>query len=226
MGIGNYNINLIADRALEHKFGERANQLGLQRARVVVAIYESVFTPEQRRAIKSLKGWTQQLDNGTTLYLRCGDRDYRLECVRFGKSADLAAEGAVLKGALLPNHDFKHRRHDVPAEVCDQVNAFATALAQFERDYINTREEMRAFLLAAPNLKALARDWPEGEPFYRDLLPAKRINLPAVRIEAINKLFELPIDEQAKLKADASAEPTPPANAPLTPSLAAAVEQR
>lgn len=185
--------HLIIHAAIKHRF--LARQFALHRAFVdlVDRIRAHVFTRAQLDAINMLGSeWMEHSNRFVRIAHKGNNMCVGLE---YPVTPDICPQAAERRDQLLVPYKFTIRYMDVSQEIYDAACGYVKDFRTLEKDVEHARTALSNYLAGFRNLTALAKAWPEGEPFYRGLLVPKVTNLPAVQTEAVNKLFDLPIDE-------------------------------
>lgn len=214
MPISRHHMSTIMKRAIAHRFTPISHQLQRERADLLERIRSEMFTPEQIKAIEALGPAHMDSCAGFRTHggFKNGSRVSIIIPYEYGGDVCPIAE-EKLRRLLVPNSFHYNCGVDSSQETLDLIDAFNKRTRDFARDKEAAELSLHNYLVGFKNLAALVKAWPEGEPFYRGLDAPAVTRLPAVQTEAINKLFELPIDET----------PEPDERQPLDASLAAAV---
>lgn len=186
----------VAKEMLKHRFAGEVEKLWTARAAFAASIYEDIFPKKMRAEMDALPdGW---LPTTECVAVKFGASFERLYFN--GRTYD-ALDRLLPKEVLDRKISFRMpaKREGGTAKVYDALHRLSVRAEKQDQDHKNltarvatTTAQIEAALNSASTVKRLTEMWPEAGPFLAKYSP-KLISVPAIPVEALNKLLDLPV---------------------------------
>lgn len=177
MRLNQHDRNYIVKRAVTARFDPIRESLKKEEAQLGRELYDHVYSPKVRAWTKAApKGWL-----------------YEDECLRFNLCG-LQVSVSVPGGLPVPHNGGSCRPQRIPVLDEDLRDRYLNLQDRIKAESAE-REQVRASLVGmlsrVGTIAKLKEVWPEGLPFYDDLQPRERIDVPALQVADINKMLGL-----------------------------------
>jgi len=197
--ITNEHRSRILKAVLQHRFGAAFASLQAEYAQLAQDIYEDVYDAKQRAQMEALPdGW---LPRSISIRSKLGESYADLPFngwIRHINSSDLVEAKERSQSRVILSRDI-----NAVMEIYDHNHNFAEIYSALQVKAADLRNQVReaekltmAILERATTLPKLLAVWPEVKPFVEFLQEAKP-KLPALPIDQVNGLLDLPVDKAA-----------------------------
>ncbi len=185
----------ISSRLIKHKFGALAEQLKQDTAALAEKVYNFLYTEELEKINSLEDGWLPVKDD---VKVAVGSEVHRLDF-----NGTTFIHGALYSLAKRPNGEYRRflcRDRSNPQRL-KATDPLAKRIHQLERRRDKLVEEIEQaksvawqVLQSSSTANALVKKWPEIKPFLPE---APTAALPTLPTQHLNKMFELPVKEEA-----------------------------
>jgi len=179
--------DIIVSRALKHRFGDAQEALKAEEVRVGLKLYNAVLGNDTIKLMKKLPEGFFRANRYINIVVNGQYHHYRL--------------GDIL--VSIPYDDDKYLRVTSSSnpDAFTMSTEFQNKKLALENEVKEAKTKLIALLNQCGTEHGLTVHWPDGKPFYSDLLgPTPVANLPAVQVQSVNKLFNLPVGAGTKDK--------------------------
>lgn len=190
----------IKEAVLRHRFEEQAEALVADRAAFAGEVYNDVYRKSDRDKMEALpNGW---LPTTSSVSVRFGETAY-------GRYEDFPFDGAIYgdiakvrkrtdKSPQRCERRVPHKHYSGCSKVYGDDHRLSSKHAalkeradELQTEIVAAARQVTAALDSANTVKQLLEAWPEVEPFVP--VRSAKANLPAVPVDALNKLLDLPV---------------------------------
>jgi hypothetical protein len=211
--LNNEDRHALLNALLRHKFGKRGDEDNAQEYALAVRIYDMTYTPEQQ-------AWMAQGPEGalpmhSTVYVYLDGKTHNL---RFCLDRDEKNFPTHEERRVFNSYIHSYDRSGVPMlsavegggstgeklKLAQDLEAYFLAKSQREDAYRKATDQIKQALKAFTTWRNLIAEWPEAEAITRAVLlergytsERKTATLPVVQISELNKLLDLPPEEEA-----------------------------
>lgn len=182
--ITKYDRETIVKRAIKHAFEKRDQELLEKEYKLAEKVHASLYVQEKLYLAEKLGScWVTVASQSLNCYTSNGRR----YCLRVDPTKKL----------YLPLHG-RREEHIEDEKVAEDVNHLSDLVEDLKVEKRKAEGKLNSMLLSLNTPKRLLDSWPEGKPFYSDLIQEEvKSGLPAIRVAEINDIFGL---NQAKGK--------------------------
>ncbi|WP_420959336.1 Nmad5 family putative nucleotide modification protein [Brucella sp. IR073] len=187
--ITKYTRDAIASSAIAFAFDPKEKALKQIEHELAREVHAYLFPKDIIHIARSLpKGWIRHISTlklnaaGHAIDVAAGEE---LPVPATDKNGNTAGSYGYLTGAI------------PPGDLADRLQGHAQVKEKLRDERKSARRQLDAMLAEITTIKKLAEAWPEGEPFYSKYLEREAPQVPALRVDEINEMLGLPIEEAA-----------------------------
>ncbi len=193
----------ILEEMLRHRFRDEFLAIVKEQARIANVVYEDVFKKKVRDQMEALPdGWLPEVQG---INVRLGEHYNYFAFNGVGRSYAIShgIDRVLMRSDEEPEAILRripHSKESGCLEVYDHDHKLTLDYGKnvhrrsvdFIGAYQKAAGEANAALNSFSNTRTLLKAWPECEPFLPTVEETK-LRLPAVKTEALNELFKLPV---------------------------------
>lgn len=198
-----YSRENLVNMLMNHKYNEDKESACIIQAVKNFAnkIYEDTYGDNIEKINALPKGWLPEIHH---LYVNFGVHGSRYIFFNGNPSAisknySMNKYWASLKEEQIckrvPANEKRNIVYDADSKFTQELVDLDKRIGEFEKGYLETKLTAEKIIGSVNTSTQLIEAWPEIEPFVRDLFKiSPKINLPAINMTEVNKLFELPVE--------------------------------
>lgn len=172
--LSQYNRDRIIDNIIDKRFSDRHKAAKIEENNLALLCYRKCVTQSMETSLKQLpEGW---ISYSKTLRFNIGGMNYELEAFdkypvpdTWGTRIGNISDEAIYRAAI-SLHELKET---------------------LEVEIRKTKSTLKEFLSSFNTVDQMLKTWPEGEPFYSEVVKASNSDrlVPTVRTEDVNSLL-------------------------------------